>query len=113
MRAFVFGVMLALGAADTALAQPVLHAVGLESQYANVMAQVGGPYVQVTAIEDDPNTDPHEFEISPDVARQFAGADVIVANGLGYDSWADQMLAGTHAEVISAQALLKLPDSTP
>jgi zinc/manganese transport system substrate-binding protein len=104
--------MLALGG-GVAQAQPVLHAVGLESQYANVMAQVGGPYVQVTAIEDDPNTDPHEFEVSADVARQFAGADVVVANGLGYDGWADKLLAGTHATVISAQAVLKLPDSTP
>jgi zinc/manganese transport system substrate-binding protein len=97
----------------TAQAQPVLHAVGLESQYANVMAQIGGPYVQVTAIENDPNTDPHEFELSADVAKQFHGADVIVANGLGYDDWADKLLAGAHGTVISAQTVLKLPDSTP
>jgi zinc/manganese transport system substrate-binding protein len=97
----------------TAQAQPVLHAVGLESQYANVMAQIGGPYVQVSAIESDPNTDPHEFELSPDVAKLFYGADVIVANGLGYDSWADKLLAGAHGTVISAQTVLKLPDSTP
>jgi zinc/manganese transport system substrate-binding protein len=112
MRRIVFGVALALGA-GVAQAQPVLHAVGLESQYANVMAQIGGPYVQVTAIESDPNTDPHEFELSPDVAKSLYGADVIVANGLGYDGWADKLLAASHGTVISAQALLKLPDSTP
>ncbi len=96
-----------------AQAQPVLHAVGLESQYADVMRQIGGPYVQVSAIEDDPNTDPHEFELSPDVAKRIYGADVIVANGLGYDGWADKLLGNAHGEVISAQAVLKLPDSTP
>lgn len=112
MRKLVWAAVLVLGAAQ-AQAQPVLHAVGLESQYANVMAQIGGPYVRVTSIESDPNTDPHEFELSPDVARQLSTADVVVANGLGYDDWADKLLANTHATVISAQAVRKLPDDTP
>ncbi len=112
MRRLVLALVLAGGAAQ---AQPVLHAVGLESQYADVMAQIGGPYVQVSAIESDPNTDPHEFELSPDVAKQIYGADVIVANGLGYDGWADKLLENAHGEVISAQTVLKFerPDSTP
>ena len=113
MRVTILGVAFGLALSGAAQAQPVLHAVGLESQYANVMSQIGGPYVQVTAIETDPNTDPHEFELSPDVAKQFAGADVIVANGLGYDAWADKLLAGSGAKVISAQAVLGLPDATP
>lgn len=96
-----------------AMAQPVLHAVGLENQYANVLEQIGGPYVAVTAIQSNPNTDPHEFEATPSVAATFRQADLVVANGLGYDSWATKMLAGTKAQVISAQKLLNLPDSTP
>lgn len=96
-----------------ALAQPVLHAVGLENQYANVLEQIGGPYVAVSAIQSNPNTDPHEFEATPSVAKTFHQADLVVENGLGYDSWATQMLAGTHAKVLSAQTLLHLPDSTP
>lgn len=96
-----------------AMAQPVLHAVGLENQYANVLEQIGGPYVAVSAIQSDPNTDPHEFEATPSIAKIFHQADLVVENGLGYDSWATQMLAGTHATVISAQKLLNLNDSTP
>jgi len=95
-----------------AQAEPVLHAVGIESQYADVMAQIGGQYVQVSAIETDPNTDPHEFEISPKVARALATADVVVENGLGYDAWAAPMLAASQAQVISAQRVLALPDAT-
>ncbi|MGO9816551.1 MAG: metal ABC transporter solute-binding protein, Zn/Mn family [Acidocella sp.] len=106
------GVALVLSA-GVAQAQPVLHAVGIENEYADVMAQIGGPYVRVTAIETDPNTDPHEFEISPHVAGELAGADVVVENGLGYDAWADKLLSGAHAEVISAQHVLNLPDDTP
>ncbi|MGE4480909.1 metal ABC transporter solute-binding protein, Zn/Mn family [Acidocella sp.] len=109
---------LGLGAAfalagHLAMAQPLLHAVGLENQYANVLEQIGGPYVKVTAIQSNPNTDPHEFEVTPSVAAAFHGADLVVENGLGYDSWADKMVAGTNAKVLSAQKLLGLPDSTP
>src|SRR5271165_4983174 len=106
------GAALVLGA-RVAQAQPVLHAVGIENEYADVMAQIGGPYVQVTAIETAPNTDPHEFEISPQVAGQLAGADVVVENGLGYDAWAARLLSSGHAEVISTQHVLNLPDNTP
>ena len=47
-------------------------AVGAENEYANVISQIGGGYVAVTAIESNPNTDPHTFEASPSVARQSA-----------------------------------------
>src|SRR6516165_4741599 len=122
MRNLAYGALLAVVAGTaqmvitgTAQARPqvALHAVGLESQYANVMAQIGGPYVQVSAIEDDPNADPHEFELSPDVARRLHKADVIVANGLDYDDLADKLLAAAAGTVITAQAVRGLPDSTP
>jgi zinc/manganese transport system substrate-binding protein len=93
-----------------------IPAVGIENEYADVIAQVGGPYVSVTAIETDPNTDPHSFEASPRVARQLAAARLIVENGLGYDSWATRLIAATSSagrEVIDVQTLRDLPDSTP
>jgi zinc/manganese transport system substrate-binding protein len=93
-----------------------IPAIGIENEYADVIAQIGGPYVSVTAIETDPNTDPHSFEVSPHVARQIAAARLIVKNGLGYDGWADRLIAATPAagrEVIDVQQLLGLPDTTP
>ncbi len=94
----------------------VIRAVGAESQYANVISQIGGRYVAVTAVESNPNTDPHSFEASPSVAQALAGAQLVVVNGLGYDSWANRLLSATPAKgrtVIDAQTLLGLPDSTP
>lgn len=93
-----------------------IRAVGVENQYADVIRQVGGPHVEVGAIESNPNTDPHEFQASPKIARAVAQADLVVLNGLGYDDWADKILAasaepGRH--VINVQTLLKLPDDTP
>jgi len=117
-------VALALGAVDhgsaVAATAPGINrgikAVGVENEYADVISQIGGRYVEVTAIETDPNTDPHTFEISPRVAGRIASADLIVKNGLGYDSWADKIIAASPdatRKVIDVQQLLGLPDSTP
>jgi zinc/manganese transport system substrate-binding protein len=104
--------------AQSALAAstPIIHAIGVENQYADVIAQIGGKYVQVTAIETDPNTDPHTFEASPQIAGEMASADLVVKNGIGYDAWADKFLTATpntKRQVIDVQKLLGLPDNTP
>ena len=98
-----------------ALAAGVINAVGVENEYADVISQIGGTYVKVTTIESDPNTDPHTFEASPQVAKQIADAQLVVKNGLGYDSWADKIIAAApnaNRKVVDAQELLGLPDST-
>jgi len=59
-------------------------AVGAESQYADVIAQVGGRYVAASAVMSNPNTDPHSFEASIAVAREVGDARLVVQNGLGY-----------------------------
>ncbi len=93
----------------------VAQAIGIENEYADVIGQIGGVHVRVTAIETDPNTDPHSFEISPRIAARIAGAALIVKNGLGYDGWADRVVAASPnaaRQVIDVQHLLGLPDST-
>src|ERR1035438_3496166 len=62
-------------------------AVGAENEYADVIGQVGGEYVQASAIMSNPNTDPHEFEASPAVAREVSAAQLVVQNGIGYDAF--------------------------
>src|SRR5215469_3893088 len=56
----------------------VINAIGAESEYANVLSQIGGKYIHVTAILDNPNTDPHTFEASPQVAQEVSSAQLIV-----------------------------------
>ena len=93
-----------------------IKAVGAENEYADVISQIGGQYVEVSAIESDPNTDPHTFEVSPAVAAQIAAAEIVVKNGVGYDSWADKIIAATPSskrKVVDVQHLLGLPDNTP
>jgi zinc/manganese transport system substrate-binding protein len=107
--------LLALTTAGFAASGPV-KAVGVENEYADVIAQIGGKYVHVTSIMNDPNTDPHTFEASPKIARQIAEAEFVVENGIGYDDWADKIMASAanaKRKVINVQHLLGLPDSTP
>ncbi len=93
----------------------VIQAVGAESQYANVIAQVGGRYVVVTAIMDNPNVDPHSFEANPSIAQTVSAAKLIVQNGVGYDAFMNRIEAASPSasrRVIDVQALLGLADST-
>jgi zinc/manganese transport system substrate-binding protein len=94
----------------------VVNAIGAESQYANVIAQIGGSYVHVSAILDNPNTDPHSFEFSPSAAKEVSGAKLIVQNGLGYDDFMTKIEGATSTparHVIIVQQLLKMPNTTP
>jgi zinc/manganese transport system substrate-binding protein len=91
-------------------------AVGAENEYANVIEQIGGRYVKVTAIESNPNTDPHTFEASPSVAQAVSAASLIIENGVGYDTYMEKIEAASPSssrKVINVQKLLGLPDSTP
>ncbi len=106
----------ASNAASNGSTSGVINAIGAENEYANVLSQIGGRYVHVSSILDNPNTDPHTFEASPSVASEVSAATLIVQNGVGYDSWISRMEAATpdpKRKVIIVQHLLGLPDNTP
>jgi len=94
----------------------VINAIGAENEYANVLGQIGGRYVHVSSILNNPNTDPHTFESSPSVAAEVSSAQLIVQNGVGYDTFMNRIESASPdsaRKVIVVQNLLGLPDSTP
>ena len=94
----------------------VISAVGAENEYANVLGQIGGKYVSVSSILDNPNTDPHTFEASTSVAHEVSQAELVVQNGVGYDTFMNQIESASpnpSRKVIVAQHVLGLPDDTP
>ncbi|MBO0692606.1 MAG: zinc ABC transporter substrate-binding protein [Acidimicrobiaceae bacterium] len=108
----------ALGSGSAAAAGrgSVINAVGAENTYANVISQIGGRYVHVSAVMSNPNTDPHSFEASPSVAKKVSSAQLVVQNGIGYDDFMNKIeKASPNAgrKVIDVQTLRGLPDSTP
>ena len=91
-------------------------AIGAENEYANVIQQVGGTFVQASAIMSNPNTDPHAFEASSSVAREVSRAQLVVQNGVGYDTFMntiEKAVPESGRKVIDVQNLLGLPGSTP
>ena len=104
------------GTSAAAASTTKITAIGAENEYADVISQVGGKYVQASSIMSNPNTDPHTFEASPAVAREITAARLVVQNGVGYDDWATTIENADPSDsrkVINVQQLLGLPDSTP
>ena len=115
----VAALILSLGSLVTApsgaSSSHVIVAIGAENEYANVLAQIGGKYVSVSSILNNPNTDPHTFEASASVAEEVASAQLIVQNGVGYDSFMNNIEAASpnaKRKVIVVQDVLGLPTDT-
>lgn len=104
------------GTARTDASSNAVSVVGAENQYANVLSQIGGQFVHVSAIMTNPNTDPHVFETSPKQAKVISSARLVVQNGLGYDEFMNKLEKATpnsKRKVITVQDVMNLPDSTP
>lgn len=59
--------------------------------YGEVAKAVLGNAGTVTSIINKQDVDPHDYEPTTKVAAQVASADVLIANGLGYDSWMEKL----------------------
>ena len=82
-------------AAPARAADGKIALVAAENFYGNVAQQIGGDRVSVTSILNNPDQDPHLFEVSPAVVRQIAAAQIVVYNGADYDPWMEQLLKVT------------------
>ena len=109
-------VLAACGGASASPKAGVIQAIGAESQYANVLSQLGGKYVQVSSILNNPTSDPHTFEASTSVAEEVSQARLIVQNGAGYDTFMNVIESASPSssrKVLVVQDVLGLPSSTP
>lgn len=102
-RRFLLASAAALAFASPAFAQEKLNVIATFSILGDIVANVGGDRVTVTSLV-GPDGDAHVFQPAPADARAVAGADVIVANGLGFEGWMDRLIeaSGSKATVITA-----------
>jgi zinc/manganese transport system substrate-binding protein len=106
----------ACGGAGGSVPAGKIGVVAAENEYGNVAQQIGGRYVYVQSVENNPNTDPHDYEISPAIAEEVSSAQVLIENGVGYDSWMSRVATASPSsarQMINAQDLLHLPITTP
>jgi zinc/manganese transport system substrate-binding protein len=80
-------------AGDAAARARTLQVVAAENFWGSIAAQLGGNRVRVTSVITSPATDPHAYEPTSRDARTMAGAQLAIVNGIGYDPWADKLLA--------------------
>jgi zinc/manganese transport system substrate-binding protein len=103
IRACILGVALLAPAASASIAAEKLKAVASFSILADLVKQVGGDHVDVTAIV-GPDGDAHVFQPSPQDAKAVAEANIVVINGLGLEGWMARLIqsSGTKAPVVVA-----------
>ncbi len=100
----------------TSSSSRVINVVAAENFYGDVVKQLGGSHVVVTSILSDPNVDPHQYQSNVPTEEAISTAQLVVANGDGYDTWIDRLLSASPNDsrivVISATiAKRKLPDN--
>lgn len=77
--------------------------------YADIAKNVVGKYGTAEAIIKNANADPHDFEPTTDDAKALSNADIVVANGLGYDSWMNKLASSVDKEpVLVGEDLMNL-----
>jgi zinc/manganese transport system substrate-binding protein len=84
-----------------------LQVVAAENFWGSIASQLGGDKVRVTSIITNPATDPHDYEPSPQDARTLAAARLAIVNGIGYDGWAEKLLA---ANPVGGRRVLNVGD---
>lgn len=77
---------------------------------ADLTRAVGGEHIILTNLV-GPDEDAHVFEPSPEHARTLLQADLIIANGLGFEPWLERLLASSEARgrrIDASQGVLPL-----
>src|SRR2546430_12781369 len=87
----------------------VLQVVAAENFWGSIATQLGGSRAHVTSVITSPATDPHDYEPTAADARTIAGAQMAIVNGIGYDPWAQKLIA---ANPVSGRVVLDVGDLT-
>lgn len=86
--------------------------VAAESLYGEVAGEIGQGRASVASLLAAPAQDPHTFEPAPRMAIAVSRADIVIANGAGYDPWMDRLIAAnpnSARDVIIAAAVVNAP----
>ena len=78
----------------------VIQVVTSTNVWASVVEILGGEWVEVTAIISDPMQDPHSYEASARDQLTLSEAELVIANGGGYDEFVGQLVSALDGERI-------------
>jgi len=69
-----------------------INVVASLNSYGDIAQAVLGSAGKVTNVIAKPEVDPHDFEPTPNTAKLYESADVIISNGGGLDAWSDKLV---------------------
>jgi zinc/manganese transport system substrate-binding protein len=89
--------------------------IAAENIYGSIAKQIGGEYVEVTNILNNPSQDPHLFTTTPSIAKAITNADMIIYNGGNYDPWMMPLIPkDSQKNILNVAELAHIPpDSNP
>ena len=116
MKAALAPFLLVLAACAAAAQQEPrpLRVVTLGTVLAEIAREVGGGAAAVTNLV-EPGVDPHTFNPSPADIRRLVDADVVLASGMGLESYLDRLVGGANpgARVVAVGDALPVVISVP
>lgn len=83
------------------------------NQWGSLAAELGGDDVNVTSIMSSTNVDAHDFEPKTSDVAKLSKAQIVVANGAGYDSWATKSLTKSTTIVSAASVVGAMEGDNP
>lgn len=87
-----------------------INVVASINQWGSVARDLGGDLVRVTDIMTNTNVEAHDYEPTASDVAAFAKAQVVVVNGVGYDSWASKASESTNIDVVDAAQTCDVKD---
>ena len=91
-----------IGAGPTA-AQDKIKVTATFSILADLVKNVGGERVEVTAIV-GPNGDAHVYAPAPADAKRLADSKLVIANGLGFEGWITRLIKASGTKAVHVVA---------
>ena len=106
-RPLLAALLIALAGPASAAEQP-LKVVASISILADMAKNIAGDRADITALV-GPDSDPHVFSPTPEVAARVAEADVVIVNGLALEGWMDRLLesSGFDGTLVVASSNIK------
>lgn len=90
-----------------------INVVASINQWGSLAAELGGDDVTVTSIMNSTNVDAHDFEPKTSDVAKLSQAQIVVANGAGYDSWATKPLSKSSTLVSAASVMGAMEGDNP
>ena len=91
----------------------VITVVSSVNQWGSLAKEIGGDAVDVTSILSSTGVDTHDFEPKTSDLAKLSRAEIVVANGAGYDTWATKSRGADSTLVSAAQIVGAMDGDNP